>query len=251
MLCFHGYGMHGKQFKVLTEKFGKEYTFFGFDLFFHKETKLIDDSILFLKQGIAKPVFCDLILDFCKSQNINRFSVMSYSLGTYYASALAETCAEKIDLLFLIAPAFLKPFPPFKIMARNYFANLAFRKLFLSRKGIDIALKMARKAGLIDDKSYGILLKEMGTPELRYAFYANVTFMRYLELNENTFVNALNENNVKCFFIFGERDRMFPPHLADYLIAQLKLVEKTVLNEDHDMINLRFAANIEHLIYDN
>ena len=38
MLCFHGYGMHGKQFKLLESSLGHAYTFYGFDLFFHKET---------------------------------------------------------------------------------------------------------------------------------------------------------------------------------------------------------------------
>ena len=32
MLCFHGYGMHGKQFKILETTLGSKYTFFGFDL---------------------------------------------------------------------------------------------------------------------------------------------------------------------------------------------------------------------------
>ena len=38
MLCFHGYGMHGKQFKIFEQPLGSKYTFYGFDLFFHKQT---------------------------------------------------------------------------------------------------------------------------------------------------------------------------------------------------------------------
>ena len=41
MLCFHGYSMHGKQFNLLEEHLGESYTFYGFDLFFHKETVLL------------------------------------------------------------------------------------------------------------------------------------------------------------------------------------------------------------------
>ena len=37
MLCFHGYGMHGKQFKILEgTALASKYTFYGFDLFFHR-----------------------------------------------------------------------------------------------------------------------------------------------------------------------------------------------------------------------
>src|ERR1700749_4801027 len=49
MLCFHGYGMHGKQFISLEPALGQKYTFYGFDLFFHKETKLKDQSLNTIK----------------------------------------------------------------------------------------------------------------------------------------------------------------------------------------------------------
>src|SRR6202012_1075149 len=86
MLCFHGYGMHGKQFKILETTLGDQYTFIGFDLFFHKETKLKDQSLETVKKGISKKAFIDLITEFCGSQNINRFDVIGYSMGTHFAS---------------------------------------------------------------------------------------------------------------------------------------------------------------------
>src|ERR1700712_3839917 len=78
MLCFHGYGMHGKQFKLLESDLGTKYTFYGFDLFFHKQTQLKDQSLPTIKKGIAKKELANLILDFCKQEGIERFSVISY-----------------------------------------------------------------------------------------------------------------------------------------------------------------------------
>ena len=60
MLCFHGFGMHGKQFKLLTAQLGERYTFWGFDLFFHKETQLKDQSLATVKKGPAKIRSCRL-----------------------------------------------------------------------------------------------------------------------------------------------------------------------------------------------
>src|ERR1700748_1489341 len=85
MLCFHGYGMHGKQFKLLEGSLGSTYTFYGFDLFFHKETKLKDQGLEKIKQGITKKALADLIREFCEALGINRFSVIGYSMGTHYA----------------------------------------------------------------------------------------------------------------------------------------------------------------------
>jgi pimeloyl-ACP methyl ester carboxylesterase len=251
MLCFHGYGMHGKQFAVLKEKFGSEYTFYGFDLFFHKETKLQNQSIDLIKRGISKDDFCQLIIDFCTYESIGRFCVIGYSLGTHYATVLAEKESFRIDNLFVLAPSFLKIFPPFQVMSKNKMANYAFRKLFLSEKGIKVALKVCKALHVIDDKSHRVLESEMATHDLRFAFYANVTYLRYLQIKQADLIASLNENNVKCHFIFGKKDQMYPQKLADDMISKLKYVKKTTIDEDHDMVNLNLPEKMYDLIYDN
>lgn len=251
MLCFHGYGMHGKQFSILKEKLGHEYTFFGFDLFFHKKTKLQDQSLEQVKKGISKVDFCELITAFCDYEGIDRFSIISYSMGTHYASVLAEREALRIDKLFILAPSFLKIFSPLQLVSKNVMANYAFRKLFLSKNGIKVTLKVCKKLRILDEKSHRILTSEMATPDLRFAFYANVTYLRYLQTKPDALVAALNENKVDCHFIFGQRDKMYPSHLADELIAQSSYVRKTTIDEDHDMVNLNLPAKIYQLLYDN
>jgi pimeloyl-ACP methyl ester carboxylesterase len=250
MLCFHGFGMHGKQFSVLKEKLGDEYTFYGFDLFFHKETKLQDQSIDEVKKGISKIEFCELITAFCTHESIDRFSVISYSLGTHYASVLAEKESLRIDHLFILAPSFLKIFPPLQVLSKNTIANYAFRKLFLSEKGTKVMLNACRNFKIIDDKTHRVLSAEMATPALRYAFYANVTYLRHLQTKPNDLAIALNKNKVDCHFIFGLRDKMFPNNLGDQLIAQLDLVRKTTIDADHDMVNHHLPDKIHQLIYD-
>lgn len=251
MLCFHGYGMHGKQFAILEEKLGEAYTFYGFDLFFHKETKLIDQSIACVKAGISKFIFCELMMDFCSYESIDRFSIIGYSLGTHYATVLAEQKAFRIDQLFLVAPSFLRIFPPFQVMSRNKIANFAFRKLFMSQNGIKIALHLCKKLTVIDKKSHHILTSEMATVDLRFAFYANVTYLRYLQIEQQVLVNSLNKHQVDCHFIFGERDSMYPNDLADKLIAKLHSASKTTIDEDHDMVTVNLSDKIHQLLYDH
>lgn len=251
MLCFHGYGMHGKQFSILKEKLGSEYTFYGFDLFFHKETSLHDQSIQQVKRGISKIEFCELITSFCTHEGIDRFCVIGYSLGSHYATVLAEKEAKRIDQLFILAPSFLKILPVLQLFSKNRVANLTFRKLFLSKKGIHIALSVCKKLGVIDLKSHGILSKEMATEELRFAFYANVTYLRHLQVKQMDLITSLNKHNVKCFFLFGLRDKMYPQHLADKMISKLNFASKITLDEDHDMVNKNLPAKIYELMYDN
>jgi len=251
MLCFHGYGMHGKQFSVLKEMLGNEYTFYGFDLFFHKETKLHDQSLSNVKKGLTKLDFVQLMNSFCEHEAIDRYSVIGYSLGTHYATVLAEGNASRIDQLFLLAPSFLKIFPPFQVLSKNRIANYAFHKFFMSKKGIDLMLDLCRRLRLIDLKSHRILSSEMATSDLRFAFYANVTYLRHLQVDKNVLIQVLNSNKVDCFFIFGIRDKMYPSHLADELIAKLNTAQKIMIDEDHDLVNHNLPAKLYALIYDH
>ncbi len=137
MLCFHGYGMHGKQFKILESTLGSKYTFWGFDLFFHKETKLKDQSLEAVKKGIGKKALAALFADFCEHEGIERFSVIGYSMGTHYAAIIVEELADKIDGFIVAAPSCLNPGILIPFFSKNKSGNKILEKLALNEKALD------------------------------------------------------------------------------------------------------------------
>ena len=241
MLCFHGYGMHGKQFTLLEPFLGGQYTFFGFDLFFHKETKLNNNSLEFVKTGLTKPDLAQLINDFCIHEGINKFSVLSYSMGTHYATALVEQIPERIVEYIATAPSCLKPGPIVTFLSRNKLGNRILEKLVLSDKGMFRFLKFCRNMGFVDDKGHEILYREIATPELRFCFYACATYLRELKTDFHRFVEVLNYHNIPSIFIFGKRDSMFPPSIGKKILPQIKSSQTIVLDENHEMIKRPFA----------
>src|ERR1700761_3519482 len=150
MLCFHGYGMHGKQFKLLESSLGEKYIFIGFDLFFHKETKLKDQSLPTVKQGISKRAFADLMIDFCKHESIDRFSVIGYSMGTHFATIVAEELPERIDEFILAAPSSLNPGRLIPFFSKNKTGNKILEKLALSENTLVGMLKLFKRLRFID-----------------------------------------------------------------------------------------------------
>ncbi|HVV56065.1 MAG TPA: alpha/beta hydrolase [Mucilaginibacter sp.] len=243
MLCFHGYGMHGKQFKILEgTALASDYTFYGFDLFFHKGTRLSDESIETVKAGISKQDFADLIAGFCRSENIDRFSVMGYSMGTHYATVLAEELGDRIDRFVAASPSCLRPGSLVRFFSKNKAGNKLLEKLALSEKGLSNMLKASRKLNLVDDVGYDILSREIATPELRFSFYACFTYLRFFDTDEQRLIASLNGNGIKSIFIFGKRDRMYPPGIGKKLIARLNNVKVIVLDETHEMINRDFVS---------
>jgi pimeloyl-ACP methyl ester carboxylesterase len=251
MFCFHGYGMHGRQFRVLEETMGDQYTFYGFDLFFHKNTILKDQSISAVKKGITKSQLAALFKDFCKTTGTELFSIIAYSMGSHYATSLVEEMPEHIEELFIAAPSSLKPGKIITFLSANRLGNKVLERMALSDNGMTRLLSVLKKIKIIDQKAYDILFKEVSSPDLRFSFYACASYMRLLTLNKEKFIAKLNQYQIRSIFIFGERDRSYPPAIGQAIIPRINLAKQFVINENHDMINRNFANVLSGLLHDH
>ncbi|SKB91121.1 alpha/beta fold hydrolase [Daejeonella lutea] len=250
MFCFHGYGMHGRQFRVLEETLGDKYTFYGFDLFFHKGTLLKDQSVAAVKKGITKQQLAELFRDFCSSTQVDNFSIIAYSMGSHYATSLIEEMAEQIQELFIAAPSSLKPGRLLTFLSSNSLGNKVLERMALSNNGMTRMLSVLRRTRIIDQKGYDILFKEVSSPDQRFSFYACASYMRFLKLDAVKFVSMLNKHEIKSVFIFGERDRNYPPKIGQAVIPKINFARQLVINENHDMINRNFANELSVLLND-
>jgi len=249
MLCFHGYGMHGKQFKLFEhESLGLKYTFYGFDLFFHKQTELKNQSLEVIKKGISKEELAALVLDFCKHEQIDRFSVIGYSMGSHYATAVVEELASMVNEYVVLAPSCLNPGTLTAYFSKNKTGNKILEKLTLSKKALITTLKLGKKFKFLDDVGYEILCKEFGTPELRFNFYACFTYLRFLETVETRLLQALTDESIKSIFIFGKRDKMYPPTIGSAFIKKLKQAEVIILDENHEMITQSLNIKLSEVL---
>ncbi len=248
MLCFHGFGMHGKQFRELEPELGKKYTFWGFDLFFHKSTRLKDQSLETIKIGLTKKELANFIIEFCKAQNISRFSVIGYSMGTHYATTIAEELPEMINDYILAAPSSIKPGKIIQFFSRNAFGNKIIEKVSLSKDAMLNLLKLCKRARFVDAEGYAILLKEIETHELRFNLYACLTYLRFLTTDESKLIHVLNNHSIRSIFIFGQRDKSYPLSIGKSFLPKIKKAEILNLNEGHEMINKDFAKVLGDLL---
>lgn len=250
LLCFHGYGMHGKQFIQLEKSMGNKYTFFGFDLFFHQETSLKKHSFSEIKKGIAKHTLADLFLSFCDFARIDRFSVLGYSMGSHYAATLVEEIPYKIDELFIAAPSCFKPGKVVTFLSQNRVGNKVFEKMAMSEHGLNRLLSTLRTVGIINQETHSILLREIGTKKLRLDFYQCVSFLRLLALNKQKFVKNLNEFQIKSMFVFGERDRNYPASIGRHIIPEISLAKQRIIDANHYLVNDRLGIEFVEMLHD-
>ncbi len=248
MLCFHGFGMHGKQFKILEPELGDQYTFYGFDLFFHKDTKLVSQELSYIKQGITKTTLSEILLDFCDFEGIDKFSIIAYSMGTHYGSALVETFPERIDQIIFAAPAALRPGKIVTFFSCNPIGNKIAERLALSDKGLINFINLLKKTNIIDQKIHQILLQELGTPELRLNLYASLSFLKPLKLNKQQFIEQLNSYAINSLFIFGDKDHDYPESMSKKYASYINNGQFITIPANHDMINVEFSKTVlKHL----
>lgn len=248
MLCFHGFGMHGKQFLCLEPTLGNTYTFWGFDLFFHKQTQLKDQSIPNLKKGISKKQLAALISAFCAAHHIERFSLIGYSMGSHYATVILEELPQLVDEYIVAAPSSIKPGALISFFSKNKVGNKLLEKLMLSKKALMNTIKFSYFLRLIDKAGRNILYNEVGTPELRLAFYACFTYLRHLETDEAQLIKVLHQYKIKSIFIFGQYDKMYLPKIGNQFFSKFTPTEIIILAENHEMINANFADNLSKVL---
>ncbi|MBD3748308.1 MAG: alpha/beta hydrolase [Sphingobacteriales bacterium] len=251
MLCFHGFGMHGKQFLCMEKYFGRDYTFYGFDLLFHKQTKLNNQTLSEIKKPISKEDLAQIFIDFCDHQGIEKFAILSYSMGTYYAGTLVECFPDRISELLMSAPSTFESGQLVLFFSRNKLGNKIFEKLMLSNHALLSLIKLIKKLSVIDEKEYEILCAELSTLELRFAFYACLTYLRAQKLDNEKFIEHINQHQIQSIFVFGKRDQSYPKKIGEKIIPQLKNAVEIVIDENHDMINDNFAHALWRLMYDN
>ena len=121
-------------------------------------------------------------------------------------------------------------------------------KIALSESMLLNMLKLFKKLRFINMDEYNNLFNEIGTEDLRFNFYACFTYLRFLETDKKRLRKAIEDNNIRSIFIFGKRDRSFPPRIGDKLIPKLKNAEVVILDEGHEMIKQDFVNKLSNLL---
>lgn len=246
MLCFHGFGMHGRQFRLLADQLGHKYTFWGFDLFFHEATQLKDQCLPTIKKGLQKSALAAMVLAFCKHEQISSFSVIGYSMGSHYATTIVEELPAMVSEYIVAAPSSVNPGLLIRFFGQHKTGNKILEKLMLSEKAMTRLISLFKWLRFIDATGRDILRKEIGTPELRFALYATFTYLRLLQTDEEKLIKQLDLYKIKSIFIFGRRDKMYLPDIGKQFFAKFKPSEVIVLDETHDMINPNFVNRLAH-----
>jgi pimeloyl-ACP methyl ester carboxylesterase len=236
MLAFHGYGMTGRQFHVLERSILQEYHIYGFDHFFHGESKLSGWTETQITTGMPRKMVREYAEEWFKVHGRQRFSVMGYSIGANIALILVEEYADLIDEVILMAPDGLAVYKGFQILLHKPWGRYMFKTATKSKWLAPSILKVLKKANFIDDSLYQIAYNEIDTEQKRQDVYYTLNLIRLLKPDAAKTAQLIDQYHIKCRLIFGKYDNLFPMKAALPFIQTLKNAEVHEVDMGHWLV---------------
>lgn len=231
LLAFHGFGQDHRSFKNFIEARGREYTIYTFDLFFHGKSVWKNcEATLSIDQWGS---YIDILLS---RHQIERFSLLGYSMGAKLALATLSLFPEKTEKLILIAPDGIKT---------NFWYNLAtypygLRKIFratITHPGLFFFLvKLLSKINFLEKGIARFAGSQMNSRKKRYKVYCTWIMMRKMTPDIKVVAEHVNQFQIALELYLGKHDRIIKKKNMNALLKRVRKYDITILEAGHNTL---------------
>ncbi len=236
LLAFHGFGQDHKALSELFEKLSNQYTVYAFDIFFHGKSKWNRG-----KTPLEKSFWKSLLVEFLRQYEIDRFSLLGYSMGGKFALASLEAFPKKIENVFLLAPDGIKTsmwysLATYPLVFRRLFKSMVFNPYRFHR-----IANLAFKIGLIDKGILRFAESQMNTQEKRKQVYSSWVVFRHLKFSMDHIASIINSNNIDLTIIVGKYDKIITGKNMNRLVKRLTNYNLEILETGHNGLISKWA----------
>lgn len=238
LLAFHGFGQDGRVFAALTASPDSPFTVYALDLFFHGDSRYAGNQLL------TKTDWQRLIEAFLQAQEIDRFSLLGFSLGGRFALVTAEGCADRLDQLLLIAPDGITQSIWYNVGTGSATGRWVFRYVLRHLSIVSYGAHALTRLGLLNRMVMRFAEISLGTPEQRRLAYDTWTQFRLIQPDLTLVASVLNTRPITTCFFTGAFDRLVPGQFILSLTRRLRRYELTVLPTGHTHLIELVAARL-------
>jgi pimeloyl-ACP methyl ester carboxylesterase len=234
LLAFHGFGRDGTDFKLLEPTFGKEYKIISFDLFYHGESDypMNPESINFTGDDLKV-----LIQQYLKSNSIDTFSILAYSLGGRISFTLLELFPYKIENVYLFAPDGIKYSWGYNFVTKSTIGKYVYKSFIKSPSFIFLIFKLGNAIGLINNSVYKFLRHQLETQPKRQKVYDTWVFFRNIHPDIPNVQHIINTKSINIQLYYGKFDTIIPPRFGKEFVKGLNNKDALhILDSGHNLI---------------
>ena len=245
LFAFHGFNRNADDFKALEPSLGKHYKIVSFNLFFYGKSRIGKPN----NHPVHYADLEGLLRTYLDKYQVERFSLMGYSLGGRVALSCLEAFPGKVNTLYLFAPDGLK-------MSRWY--SLAMKSLIGQRvyKHIigDPSL-FFRLAGFLKNKRYiteglyNFACCHMHTKEKRQQIFDVWMSLRKLVPDLDKIRKVVRHQDVRVHVILGKYDSVISAGVGKKFAAGLTdKIKIHVVNAGHNLITYNMNSFLNDML---
>ena len=227
MLAFHGFGQTNQAFAAIETCCGEQFTIFALDLFFHGNSHYAGKSLL------TKTAWNRLLDAFLQTHNIDRFSLIGFSLGGRFALASVEHVADQLNRFVLIAPDGITRNGWYRLATGSPLGRALFRYVLKHLSVVYWLGLVLVQVGVLNRALLRFAELSLSTPERRTLAYQSWTQFRLIRPDLDVIAHLLNHSSVRVQLFTGAADRIVPGTYILPLTKRLRQYKLTVLPTRH------------------
>jgi pimeloyl-ACP methyl ester carboxylesterase len=198
LIVFHGVGQHLTVFQELSNH-SSEWKIWVFPLIF------VEDESIILKN--TPYLYVEYFKNWLSEQNIQKFSVLGYSLGAKPALAIFKSFSHQIEKIYLIAPEGIKENFWYQFATNTILGQFLMQKLIKKPSILQKCIRFAEKIALLPHSTAKIALSQTHSVEKLSNVWQSWMLYRKFQLDDST-LNLLQKDSQKCVIYLGKKDQL-------------------------------------------
>ncbi len=239
LLAFHGFGQDHQAFAGLSAKLAEHYTVFAFDMFFHGKSDWNKGE-----EPLEKSFWKGLLLEFLEQHQIDRFSLLGFSMGGKFVLASLEAFPEKIDRIFLLAPDGIKTNAWYSLATYPIVLRRVSKNMISNPGWFQSIANIALKMGIIDKGVLRFAESQMVTEAKRQQVYLSWIVFRHLKFRMTKVADLINANNVNLTVIIGKHDKIITEMNMSHLLKKIPNHTLEILDTGHNGLISKWAGTL-------
>ncbi|MDX5347853.1 MAG: alpha/beta hydrolase, partial [Hymenobacteraceae bacterium] len=205
-----------------------DFSLYDFDLFFHGVSYLLKKHI-----PLTKPFLAKFIRKFLKQEQVNKFSVMGFSMGGKFVLSLLEAFPEQVNRAFLIAPDGIHTHFWYNIATYPGWLQGIFKRTVVKPKFFFGLLNKLQRYRLVDNSLVRFAEFQMSSTAKRLRVYKSWIGFRELSFDIRKIVNLLNRQQIHVTVFLGEYDQIISRKRVEVFVNALDSAHLVLLKTGH------------------
>jgi pimeloyl-ACP methyl ester carboxylesterase len=244
LIAFHGFGQSASIFLNIASALQDRFTVYACSLFYHDDSKLPDhlepgDPLpsAFLKEGV---------LEFCRQNNIDKFSLLGYSLGGRLVLKLVEMIPEKIQHLILLAPDGVKKSRWYYFATNHFVGKRLFKRVVYKPDLLFSIVKTFRTTGIIKEKMAKFVHSQFSDKENRLKVLHVWNTYSIITPSVRKVKATILQYHIKTLIFTGTYDPVLNEEIGHILSHSLENEVKWIkIKAGHDLLKPAYADLIK------